>query len=1515
MGWCRVFILTVLIVLGAWASLPVPEAQAQSYDPPTGTSGWCTAVGPGATECFGSPGAACQRQWEVYGEPFLPPAGAAGPNESPSGTQYWNVFHCNWEFHASPAPVSVYFNCTGYPFIPVAPGRCPNESQNFPECGDGAPNFGAYPAPCSPRPIQILSGAKTFHEMDFENSSSTLRLERHFNSFRWAGSPASPLRDPVAAGNWMFGFSVELQLTSALGSGIVTVLTPEGTTLAFEKQSDGSLAPYTTSAYPLARKDFELELNGSWPSTITNLTLSSSSWTLRSPQAEWTITTKVDPVLGTYVVGTPDTYAERQGPTWTFAYGSAGELDTLTDQFGNVLAFTWLMGTGGANHPTAVSEIELPDGYVLRYSYEDTEGGNASPDRLTKVEWIDPLAVVQDSKTYVYGDDHYPAFVTEIQDRNGVGRQFVEYQEDGKAILSAAALGAQETTVVYSQTSTEHVREVTNPLGREATYEFAFLGGYTNNTILAEINEAASPNAPASSQAFGHTGLSMTSETDAEGRITTYTRDAVGRPTQLVEADGTPEERTTGVTWHSTFNVPTQIVQPGLTTDLTYDGSGHPLTRTLTDTTTHTMPYSTYGRTRVWSYDWTAGGQLEAIDGPLTGSGDTVSYTYTAEGYLASTTNQVGHTTTITAHDWRGLPLTIEDENDVATTLTYDIQGRPLTITVDPGGSQSVYAMEYDAVGNLTKLTLPEGGWLEYAYDAANRLTGVENDRGETQAFTVNTVGQPLTQTVRDETTTITLQQSQAYDELSRLIETAGASSETWSLAYDKVNNLTQLTDARAKVWTNSWDALDRVISETDPEAAEVEYAYAPNNQLTTFEDGRDLATTRVVDGFGLTIFEASPDTGERTYWYDAADRLTQLTDADGVQTNYSYDTSGRPLSQTFAGASSEDIAYTYDAVAGGNQGIGRLTSVTDASGSSAFVYDAQGRLTGDTRTIAGETYALGYAYDDNGEVVSVTYPSGHVITFTRDPEGLVTDVVGQEAPLDPTFNILTDITYLPFGPVEHLTFGNGLSLRNSYDLNAWLSGIEVSSLLTTTLNLSFPRDDNGGVTGVVDNASSGRGASYGYTDSGRLQYAVGTWGDNSFSYDAAGNRTEVRTDDGVNVTYEFALISPTSNQVTEIRDTDWNLVRELTYRDGGDLASQAFAGGSTFDFSYSARKRLTDLEENAATTATYAYDYAGRRVSRTLAGSSTVIHYIFDAEGHLLAEHDGSTGAMIREYVWLGDNPVALIANVGGTAELYFIHTGQIGEPLAVTDIGQGLAWSAAVDPWGRATMLASPVGDLDLRLPGQWLQLESGLHQNWMRDYDPTLGRYVQADPIGLVAGQNLYAYVDGDPLNFEDPTGEIIPLLVPIITGAAVGAGTDIAIQLLMNGGKISCIDWKSVGFSAALGAIPGSFGSGTLIRRAGTEFSHALPARFFRSSSRSYQRWLPRSLNGRLNGSYVSPARHYRHDPFRYPVGWRDLGQRLPKPLLLADRVPDWLKLGAGGGAAAGALPSGANCCTR
>ena len=126
-------------------------------------------------------------------------------------------------------------------------------------------------------------------------------------------------------------------------------------------------------------------------------------------------------------------------------------------------------------------------------------------------------------------------------------------------------------------------------------------------------------------------------------------------------------------------------------------------------------------------------------------------------------------------------------------------------------------------------------------------------------------------------------------------------------------------------------------------------------------------------------------------------------------------------------------------------------------------------------------------------------------------------------------------------------------------------------------------------------------------------------------------------------------------------------------------------------------------------------------------------------------------TGALIREYVWNGWDPVAVIE--GGV--ISFVRADHIGRPVFATNASGAKVWSATYTPFGGVHTSAGALPSA--RFPGQWFQSESGLHQNWMRDYDPTTGRYLEADPLGLIDGASVYAYVKQNPMRLLDPTGE--------------------------------------------------------------------------------------------------------------------------------------------------------------
>jgi len=259
--------------------------------------------------------------------------------------------------------------------------------------------------------------------------------------------------------------------------------------------------------------------------------------------------------------------------------------------------------------------------------------------------------------------------------------------------------------------------------------------------------------------------------------------------------------------------------------------------------------------------------------------------------------------------------------------------------------------------------------------------------------------------------------------------------------------------------------------------------------------DARSLQTAREVDGFGEVIQEVSPDRGTRLYWYDLDSNLSKLVDGDSVETDFTYDNASRLLTKTFPSDTAENTTFTYDQTAGGNFGIGRLTNVAEASGSTSFTYDAQGRVIDDSKVISGGGYStpflVAYAYDANGKATQITYPSGTVVGITRTTDGLVAKVV--ETPSGhPIGNTATNVLYEPYGAVASFTYGNNLNRTDSYNQDYELTETKSAPSSGAALfDLSFSWQTDGRVAGVTDNVSGGvRSATYGYTAAGRVQTA-----------------------------------------------------------------------------------------------------------------------------------------------------------------------------------------------------------------------------------------------------------------------------------------------------------------------------------------------------------------------------------------------------------------------------------------
>ena len=116
----------------------------------------------------------------------------------------------------------------------------------------------------------------------------------------------------------------------------------------------------------------------------------------------------------------------------------------------------------------------------------------------------------------------------------------------------------------------------------------------------------------------------------------------------------------------------------------------------------------------------------------------------------------------------------------------------------------------------------------------------------------------------------------------------------------------------------------------------------------------------------------------------------------------------------------------------------------------------------------------------------------------------------------------------------------------------------------------------------------------------------------------------------------------------------------------------------------------------------------------------------------------------------------IRLVAASAQAANIAYIHTDHLGSLQKMTDTSQGITWDAQFEPFGEEYLITGSATQPN-RFPGQYADAEAGYSYNYFRDYDPTIGRYIESDPIGLDGGSNTYAYVNGNPVSGQDPKGQ--------------------------------------------------------------------------------------------------------------------------------------------------------------
>lgn len=552
----------------------------------------------------------------------------------------------------------------------------------------------------------------------------------------------------------------------------------------------------------------------------------------------------------------------------------------------------------------------------------------------------------------------------------------------------------------------------------------------------------------------------------------------------------------------------------------------------------------------------------------------------------------------------------------------------------------------------------------------------------------------------------------------------------------------------------------------TNRDGTEIRYEYTATGRLAAIVDPQGRRTQISYPGPGESRLIEYPDGSRHAYVNDRENGSLRFL-VNG-ELHAEYRSNGKSVEARYQDGSLE--RFTFDQ--------GRLVEAENQHATVKFTYDPTGRLL--TEEVNDEV--VQYQRNAVGALVGVVTPQGDSLTYIRDRDQRLTEIVDWK---DGRYRISLPAS----GPATEVSYPNGVRVTAT----ASAMGLPAS---WTVLAPS---------SGNID------GANWDYDPCDRLIAAARLGVRREYQYDKASHLTSVRCS-GPDLEESFPVDSCGNRTDGSKYDPANRLLRqggrEFTYDALGNLVAE-LGGPKPLRYRYNGRGQLVGVDLPGGSIE-YVYDPLGRRIGKKVDGVTTRFQW---AGTQLLSETvDEGKNAIRRDYLFCPEFLTPLAFREG--TSVFCIHSGRLQEPLCVTDAAGGIVWQADYLAFGQAHILVDRVR-LQMRLPGQYHDEETGLHYSIARYYDSDLGRFLSLDPARSPGATcNYYLYCDGDPLNRIDPTGDISLTLATVLTavaiGVAVGAAIGAGVELYKQRNQAQ-IDWGQVGNAALVGGALGGIGA--------------------------------------------------------------------------------------------------------
>ena len=588
--------------------------------------------------------------------------------------------------------------------------------------------------------------------------------------------------------------------------------------------------------------------------------------------------------------------------------------------------------------------------------------------------------------------------------------------------------------------------------------------------------------------------------------------------------------------------------------------------------------------------------------------------------------------------------------------------------------------------------------------------------------------------------------------------------------------------DETSKVRQEWIDGFGNVIEADEPSGSSglgnspnaTGYTYDAQDRLIGVAQG---VQTRAFtyDGLGRATSVSTPEGHTDSFVYDVdtscpqpnsfPGNLVKKLDARGIRTCYQYDTQNRTSGKNYSNGQGS-VAYQYDQGGALQNALGRLTTLTDPSGSEVYSYDSGGRLTQLQKTIGSAVYTIGYQYYADGQIKQITYPSGRVIKNNISNIGRLSSIV--DTYKNTSITRASNYSYSGSGQLLSFQYANGVTANFTYDPNRdYLTSLKYVKGSTTLFSLQYyyaldptncpagTATSNGAINCIVDVVDSGRSVAYTYDWLGRLSSAL-TTGDSTYpqwglawSYDRYGNRLSQTITAGSaysnNLTFSSSGGALTNQPDGMCFDASGNL-----------LAESSCPPMSPPTYTYDADNRMLTYT-GSSQSAQYVYDDNGRRVEKCLpscTSPSSWTVYVF-AAGQDIAEYDNGAVSSnpSREYVYSGE---ALISKLTSTTTTYY-HADHLSVRLS-TGTGGAKAGEQGHYPFGESWYSTNTT--TKFIFTSYERDSESGHDYAQQRYYHVLWGRFCSADPVSGIPGDpqtwDRYVYARNDPIDLTDPTG---------------------------------------------------------------------------------------------------------------------------------------------------------------